>query len=86
MDAIGLGVQDGDANPEHFLSNLIRISEFAHIEEIVKSSLLHDIVQMQFMVERGVLYLSTRRGAFLHFPLNLGEVRLRANVLIERTH
>jgi hypothetical protein len=75
FDAIGLEPEEGTGNHEHFLSNLLRISEFAHVEELVKSNLLQDVTQMQFIHNTACLYLATRRGGFLHFYLAVGEVR-----------
>jgi len=75
FDVIGLEEAiNGEDNCKHFLSNLVRVSEFGHIERMAKSNLLQDVFHVQFISDSGCLYLGTKRGQFLQFHPRVGDV------------
>lgn len=56
--------------PNQFLSNLIRISEYSHIEELTKSNFLQDTFSMQYVPSTECLFMANTSGTLLQYQLN----------------
>lgn len=72
-DDASLNSSEAETNlppPHQFLSNLIRISEFNHIEELTNSNLLQDTFAMQYVPSTECLFLANTNGTLLQYQLN----------------